>query len=76
MEVEGGVWVKGRHVRGVGFVRDMEKYNTAVLLGWRLIRVTPNDVMNGKCISMLRQLLSPPNANVQCGAGAAQSENQ
>lgn len=76
MEVEGGVWVKGRHVRGVGFVRDMEKYNTAVLLGWRLIRVTPKDVRDGKCISMLRQLLSPPNANAQCGAGAVQSENQ
>ena len=32
LEVEGGVWTGGRHTSSVGFMKDMEKYNTATLL--------------------------------------------
>lgn len=42
VEIEGGVWVHGRHVRGQGYESDLEKYNAAVELGWRLLRYTPN----------------------------------
>ena len=38
-EVEGGVWVRGRHTRGSGFLRDLEKYNELALAGYILIRV-------------------------------------
>jgi hypothetical protein len=41
VEIEGGVWTGGRHTRGSGFLKDMEKYNTATSLGWKIIRVTP-----------------------------------
>ena len=34
MEIEGGVWITGRHTRGAGYSRDMQKYNLAGLLGW------------------------------------------
>jgi len=44
MEVEGGAWVRGRHTRGAGFVKDMEKYNAAASLGWRVFRFTPAQV--------------------------------
>lgn len=30
----------GRHNRGAGMAKDAEKYNEAVILGWRVIRVT------------------------------------
>jgi len=30
VEIEGGVWSRGRHTRGSGFIGDCEKYNTAV----------------------------------------------
>ena len=40
LEVEGGIFSGGRHTRGVGFLKDMEKYNEAVLLGWRVFRVS------------------------------------
>jgi len=46
IEIEGGVWSKGRHTRGSGFVKDMEKYNTATALGWKVIRIVPNDYTN------------------------------
>lgn len=42
IEVEGGIFSRGRHVRGVGYIKDMEKYNAAILLGWRLLRYAPH----------------------------------
>lgn len=44
LEVEGGIWSGGRHIRPKGFIADMEKYNTAAVEGWRIIRCTPDDV--------------------------------
>lgn len=41
IEIEGGVWTNGRHTRGKGYIGDMEKYNFAALLGWRILRFTP-----------------------------------
>lgn len=41
IEVEGGAYTHGRHTRGTGFINDMEKYNAAAVLGWRLLRYTP-----------------------------------
>lgn len=39
IELDGGVYSKGRHVRGPGFVEDCFKLNTAVMLGYRVIRI-------------------------------------
>lgn len=39
IELEGGVHSKGRHVRPAGFIEDCFKYNTAAMLGYRIIRI-------------------------------------
>ena len=57
LEVEGGVFIGGRHSRGVGQMRDMEKYNRAVLLGWRVLRVVPRDLCARATADLLRQAL-------------------
>jgi very-short-patch-repair endonuclease len=49
IEINGGVWSGGRHVRGAGYLRDREKVNTATLAGWRVFelgtgQVTPDAV--------------------------------
>ena len=56
LEIEGGVWTGGRHTRGAGFVRDIEKYNSAALIGWRVFRVTPQMVKNGQAIELLEKI--------------------
>lgn len=56
LEIDGGIWTGGRHVRGGGFIRDMEKYNEATFLGWQIYRVTPQEVKNGQAIELLERI--------------------
>lgn len=58
LEIEGGVWTGGRHVRGVGFERDTEKYNAATLAGWRVLRVTTGIIRDGRALTLLEQAFS------------------
>jgi hypothetical protein len=46
IEVEGGVYSGGRHTRGKGFIEDCYKYNSATVLGWRLLRYTSEHLKN------------------------------
>lgn len=55
LEIEGGVFTGGRHVTGVGFTRDCEKYNQAALLGWLLLRATTAMVHDGRALTVLRE---------------------
>jgi very-short-patch-repair endonuclease len=44
VEQEGAVWAYGRHNRAAGFIKDMEKYNAAAEIGWRILRYQPNKI--------------------------------
>jgi very-short-patch-repair endonuclease len=59
LEVEGGVFIQGRHSRGAGMVKDMEKYNAAAAAGWRILRVTPKQVTNGEALTVVEQAVKP-----------------
>lgn len=41
IEVDGGVWTRGRHTRGAGYVRDAEKRNLAASMGWLVFTTFP-----------------------------------
>jgi len=43
IEIEGGIWAGGRHTRGSGFAADCEKYNSAAMEGWTVLRLTSVD---------------------------------
>lgn len=63
VELHGGLWSSGAHVRPIGVQRDLQKHNAAVVLGWRLLYFSTDDLSNDPetCIDMVRQLLSRGN---------------
>ncbi len=57
LELEGGVWSRGRHVRPRGYERDCIKYSLAAILGWRVIRVTTGMLHDGRALDLVRRAL-------------------
>jgi very-short-patch-repair endonuclease len=58
LEVEGGVWVNGRHNRGKGFINDMEKYSEAAAQGWLVLRVLPKDLYSEATLQLVQRTLA------------------
>lgn len=57
VEVDGGIWNRGRHVRGEGYRRDCIKLNEAVIMGWRVLRVTPDMIQDGSAVEYVEYAL-------------------
>lgn len=57
VEVDGATFAGGRHVTGTGYERDAEKLNEATVLGWRVLRVTPAMIDDGRALGWLERLL-------------------
>jgi hypothetical protein len=59
IEIEGGVWTRGAHLRPIHFISDCEKYNEAALLEITVIRL-PEPLVNaeyiGKIIGRIKSL--------------------
>lgn len=58
VEVEGGIYSGGRHVRGKGFEDDCEKYNEAAAMGWTVLRFTGAQVRDGRAVKAITSALS------------------
>ena len=63
VEIDGGGYVAGRHGRGAGIEKDAEKQSAAAILGYRVIRVTPRQVEDGRALSWIRQALGLEESN-------------
>ena len=57
VEVEGGIWSGGRHTRGKGYLGDMEKYNAATVMGYRVIRFSTEQVKSGLAIQQIEGVI-------------------
>ena len=57
VEVEGGIWSGGRHTRGKGYLGDMEKYNAATVMGYRVIRFSTEQVISGLAIQQIEGVI-------------------
>ena len=58
LDVDGGVFIQGRHSRGLGMERDHEKMAEALCLGWRVLRVTPRQIRSGQALDWLTRAVS------------------
>ena len=56
VEVEGGIWSRGRHTRASGFRADLEKYNTAGVLGWLVLRFDGQAVETGAAARIIQSV--------------------
>ncbi|MDC4681943.1 endonuclease domain-containing protein [Acinetobacter baumannii] len=58
IEVEGGIWSGGRHTRGKGYIGDMEKYNSAAMMGFTVLRFSTEQVKSGLAIQQIEKIVS------------------
>lgn len=58
VEIEGGIWNRGAHVRGAHFLSDCEKYNSAGKIGWRVFRFSPQQLKKGEAQTFMKTVLS------------------
>lgn len=45
LEVQGGLFVNGRHSRGAALLGEHEKLNTAAIMGWKILYTTPRQLL-------------------------------
>ena len=57
VEVHGGIWNQGAHVRGKRFLEDREKCNEARLMGWLVLEVCDEHIESGQAIEWIRRAL-------------------
>lgn len=53
LECQGGIWSRGRHVRGAALLKEWEKLNTAAIMGWRILYCQPRDLLTTKTADMV-----------------------
>lgn len=58
LEVQGGLFVNGRHSRGAALLKEHEKLNEAAVLGWRVLFTTPSRLCHPDTIDMIRRALA------------------
>lgn len=56
-EVDGGIWIRGRHNTGSGIESDDRKINFAALRGWRVFRFTSGMLKSWEAIHVITEAL-------------------
>ena len=67
VEVEGGGWIGGRHVRGKGFHDDLIKYHHAMAMGWTVYRCDAQMIQSGLAARMIEERVSEQNNRIDKG---------
>lgn len=57
VEVQGGLFIAGRHARGAALLDEHEKLNAAVVAGYSCLFCTPQDVDSGAIFAVVQQAL-------------------
>lgn len=65
IEVQGGIWTRGRHSRGSGLVKEYEKLNAAAVLGWRILYCTPQQVQTLQFARTIKAALATDETRIE-----------
>jgi hypothetical protein len=57
VEIQGGVFIRGRHNSPVSFIKEMEKQNSAAVMGWRFIYRTPSNFLSFETADLVRRAM-------------------
>ena len=57
LEVNGGVWVRGKHSRGAGQLNDFAKWSEGAARGWKVLHTTPADLESTVLCDQIRRAL-------------------
>jgi very-short-patch-repair endonuclease len=58
IEIDGGIWINGRHNRASGYIGDMEKFNAAATLGWVVLKFTPQEQYSRKAFDLITETIA------------------
>lgn len=53
IEIDGGIFIGGRHSGGMGQKKDFEKLNSAAELGWLVFHYTPDEKMKANTFAQV-----------------------
>lgn len=58
IEVQGGIFIAGRHTRGAALLKEWEKLNTLACMNWRVLFVQPSELCMDKTIKVIKTALN------------------
>lgn len=58
VEVQGGIFSGGAHVRGPALLKEYEKANYAAASGWLLLHTIPRDVATQEMVRLIRAAMA------------------
>ena len=76
IEFEGGLFHSGKrgHSSVSGILRDIEKYNTATINGWIVVRVTPKHVVSGQALQWIEAACAKARQQIETVKKARKAE--
>lgn len=57
LDIQGGIWSGGAHVRGSGYTNDCQKANAAEMEGWVILHFTREMIESGEAVKTLTEVL-------------------
>jgi len=57
IELQGGIFTNGGHSRASGQIKDMEKYNAAAALGWRIFYLHTKNVSDRAALAQIAETI-------------------
>jgi hypothetical protein len=62
LEIQGGVFTRGRHTQGAALRDEYEKLNALAVRGWRMLFALPEQVDSGAIFETIRKALGATEA--------------